>query len=39
MGYFADLLNLPLELELLLYPDKRQEAVPWYLVPWGEVNS
>jgi hypothetical protein len=37
MGYFAVLLNLPLEPELLLYPDKSQEAVPWCLVLWGEL--
>lgn len=38
MGYFAVLLNLPLEPELLLYPDESQEAFPWCLVLWGEFN-
>lgn len=38
MAYFAVLLNLPLEPELLLYPDESQEAVPWCLVQWGEFN-
>lgn len=38
MGYFAVLLNLPMEPELLLYPDRSQETVPWCLILWGEVN-
>lgn len=32
IGYFADHLNQLLEPELLLYPNKIQEAVPWCLV-------
>lgn len=38
MGYFAVLLNLPLEPELLLNPDRSQEPVPWCPILWGEGN-